>query len=194
MAAHSTLLDHLAGSDPAGLSRAFGTWQDRSIGETYRAETDGFVSAGLLPPADASDFCFGVLTGRVDGRMVSCTTSGNFGSFDANWNSVRASGTGSLLMPVPSGSLWEVDCIAHPRSKVAPAPWALWMPIGAATDEMPRRAIGNDDSLAISAQLRPWQDFEPALLDLTLVLERILGRALSESDRLDLLRAIRQLI
>src|SRR4051812_42185316 len=186
----STLIEHAAGSDRADAPRAFGAWQDRSARETYRAESDGFVSAGLLPPPDATDFCFGLLTGRVDSRVVSCATSGNFGSFDANWNSVRASGAGSLLMPVPRGSLWQVDCIAHPRSQIAPVSWVMWMPIGAQSEETSRRDSGKDDELPISAQFRPWQDFDPALLNLTSVLERILGRTLSEPDRLDLLLVI----
>ncbi len=179
--------------ETAAPSLAFGAWQDRAAGQTYCAATDGFVSAGVLPSRDTGDFCFGVLTGRVGDRVVACATFGNFGSFDGAWNAVRASGACSFLMPVAKGSRWEVALIEHPGSQNAPGPFVLWMPQGGETESAPGHN-DNYDEVAPGAEFRPWQDFEPALLNLTSVLERIIGRTLSDSDRLDLLRAIRQLI
>ena len=99
-----------------GSTRRFGRYQARSLDTSYTAVTDGFVLAGIAPSSDVSRFNLAILQGLIDGNLVASATAGNLGSFDSNWNYMRAAGASSFLMPVPEGDLAGR---LHPTSRFA---------------------------------------------------------------------------
>lgn len=177
-----------------GSTRRFGRYHARSLDTPYTAATDGFVLAGIAPPRDVSRFSLAILQGLVDGNLVASATAGSLGSFDSNWNYMRAAGTSSFLMPVPEGATWQVDCIQHPRSQDAIGAWVNWMPLGAdASEEVSEMATGQRLD-AVTTASKPWEDFEPAMGDLVNVLERLLKQPFTGAEKNALVDAIKRLI
>jgi hypothetical protein len=183
-----------AATSAAGSAMGFGRYQPRSTGTSYTAGSDGFVLAGIAPHGELGVFTLAILQGMVDGRLVASATAGNFGCFDAGWNYVRAAGSSSLLMPVPAGSVWRVDCLQPQASQGAVRTWVNWMGIGAdAIEEAGNMAIGQRLD-AVVVETKPWQDFEPAIGNLVSVLEKLLRRPFTREEKTTLVNAVKQLI